>query len=131
MLYLRTQYIYSPFILAFKSSLHFGDPDMIFFDRNIPLVDASEIGSFRVPALFILKYQSRIPTIETFFFFSVKSRMSTTDEEPLQLDGQLSLMMVSIKLPIFWTDSPKVWFLQAKAQFAIKPVMTSMTKFYH
>ena len=39
MLYVRAQYIYSPFILAFKSLLHFGDPDVIFFVRNIPLVD--------------------------------------------------------------------------------------------
>ena len=39
--------------------------------------------------------------------------------------------MVSIKLPTFWTDSPKVWFLQAKSQFAIKRVTTSLTKFHH
>ena len=47
--------------------------------------------------------------------------MSTTDEGPLHLDGQLSLTMVSIKLPTF----------QAKAQFEIKHVTTSMTKFHH
>ena len=39
--------------------------------------------------------------------------------------------MVSIKLPTFWTDSPKVWFLQAESQFAIKPVTTFLTKFHH
>ena len=39
----------------------------------------------------------------------------------LHLDGQLSLTMVSIKLPTF----------QAEAQFTIKCVTTSMTKFHH
>ena len=39
----------------------------------------------------------------------------------LHLDGQLSLTMVSIKLPTF----------QAEAQFTIKRVTTSMTKFHH
>ena len=48
--------------------------------------------------------------------------MSATDEGPSHPDGQLSLTTVSIKLPTFLTDSPKVWFLQAKAQFAIKCV---------
>ena len=50
--------------------------------------------------------------------------MSTTD-------GQASLTMVSIKLPTFWTNSLLVWFHQAKSQFAIKCVTTSLTKFYH
>ena len=69
MLYLRTQYIYSLFNLAIKIDATFWWHNMIFNVRNIPLVDASEIGSYRVPALFILKYQSRIPMMETFFFF--------------------------------------------------------------
>ena len=69
MLYLRTQYIYSLFNLAIKIVATFWWRNMIFYVRNIPLVDASEIGSYQVPALFILKYQSRIPMMETFFFF--------------------------------------------------------------
>ena len=72
----------------------------------ILLIDAAEIGFYWVPAIFILKYQSR---------------MSTTDEGPSHSDGQVSLTTIfttnSIKLPTFWTDSPKVWFLQAKVSF--------------
>ena len=45
--------------------------------------------------------------------------------------GQVSVTILSIKLPTFWTDSPEVWFLQAESQFAIKNVTTSLTKFYH
>ena len=38
-------------------------------------------------------------------FFSSLVAMLTTDEGPSHPDGQLSLTMVSIKLPTFWTDS--------------------------
>ena len=57
--------------------------------------------------------------------------MSTNDEVSSPPDGQLSLTTVSIKLPTFWTDTPEVWFLQAEAQFAIKHMTTSLTKFHH
>jgi hypothetical protein len=57
--------------------------------------------------------------------------MSTTDESVPNPDSQVHLTTVSIKLPTFWTDSPEVWFLQAEAQFAIKRVTASLTKFHH
>ena len=38
---------------------------------------------------------------------------------------------VSMKLPVFWLDAAKVWFAQADAQFAIRNVTVSKTKFYH
>ena len=57
--------------------------------------------------------------------------MSTTNEGPPRPDDQVSLTTVSIKLLPFWTDYPKVWFLQAEAQFSIKRVTTSLTKFHH
>ena len=38
---------------------------------------------------------------------------------------------LSMKLPVFWPDSAEVWFAQADAQFAIRNVMVSKTKFYH
>ena len=37
---------------------------------------------------------------------------------------------VSMKLPIFWPDAAEVWFAQADAQFAIRSVTVSKTKFY-
>ncbi|KFD60560.1 hypothetical protein M514_27264 [Trichuris suis] len=38
---------------------------------------------------------------------------------------------LSIKLPQFWAHSPKLWFAQAEAQFALKQVSSSLTKFYY
>ena len=38
---------------------------------------------------------------------------------------------VAMKLPVFWPDSAEVWFAQADAQFAIKTITVSKTKFYH
>ena len=37
---------------------------------------------------------------------------------------------VAMKLPAFWPDAAEVWFSQADAQFAIKAVTISRTKFY-
>ena len=38
---------------------------------------------------------------------------------------------VLMKLPVFWPDATKVWFAQADAQFVIRNVTVSKTKFYH
>ena len=38
---------------------------------------------------------------------------------------------VSVKLPEFWTDHPLIWFTQAEAQFAVKKITASMTKFHY
>ena len=38
---------------------------------------------------------------------------------------------VAVKLPEFWTDNVKVWFAQSKAQFAVRGVNSSLTKFYY
>ena len=36
-----------------------------------------------------------------------------------------------MKLPVFWPDAAEVWFAQADAQFALRNVTVSKTKFYH
>ena len=36
-----------------------------------------------------------------------------------------------MKLPVFWPDAAKVWFAQGDAQFGIRNVTVSKTKFYH
>ena len=38
---------------------------------------------------------------------------------------------VAMKLPAFWPDAAEVWFTQADAQFVIKAMNVSNTKFYH
>ena len=38
---------------------------------------------------------------------------------------------VSVKLPEFWTDHPLIWFTQAEAQFAVKKITASLTKFHY
>ena len=38
---------------------------------------------------------------------------------------------VHMKLPTFWPDAAEVWFAQADAQFAIRNISSSKTKFYH
>ena len=36
-----------------------------------------------------------------------------------------------MKLPVFWPDPAEVWFAQVDAQFTIRSVTVSNTKFYH
>ena len=48
--------------------------------------------------------------------------------EPSSLD---LLNTVSVKVPAFWPDSAEAWFVQVEAQFALKGVTTSLTKFYY
>ena len=38
---------------------------------------------------------------------------------------------VAIKLPTFWAQQRKVWFLQAEAQFHIRKITDDTTKYYH
>ena len=38
---------------------------------------------------------------------------------------------VHMKLPTFWPDAAEVWFAQADAQFAIRSMTVSKTKFYN
>ena len=67
--------------------------------------------------------------------------MPKVDENP-ELDGAADILPppspsvpvaanVSLKLPVFWPDAAEVWFAQADAQFAIKSITVSKTKFYH
>jgi len=48
--------------------------------------------------------------------------------EPSSLD---LLNTVSVKVPAFWPDSAEAWFVQVEAQFALKGVTSSTTKFYY
>ena len=41
------------------------------------------------------------------------------------------LNTVSVKVPAFWPDSAEAWFVQVEAQFVLKGVTASLTKFYY
>ena len=38
---------------------------------------------------------------------------------------------VGVKIPPFWEEDPEAWFGQAEAQFHLRKVKDSTTKFYH
>lgn len=38
---------------------------------------------------------------------------------------------VSLKLPTFWDNRPAIWFKQAEAQFILRGITVSATKYYH
>ncbi|XP_023326695.1 uncharacterized protein LOC111700108 [Eurytemora carolleeae] len=48
--------------------------------------------------------------------------------EPSSLD---LLNTVSVKVTAFWSESAEAWFIQVEAQFALKGVTSSSTKFYN
>ena len=39
------------------------------------------------------------------------------------------LMVVALKLPLFWPENIETWFVEAKSQFQLKGVVVSQTKF--
>jgi hypothetical protein len=46
-------------------------------------------------------------------------------------DPDDSVNQVAMKLPLFWVDNPMRWFQQAEAQFRVKSITRSTTKFDH
>ena len=62
---------------------------------------------------------------------------SETQQVPLQptatmrLDPAAVVAAVAVKLPTFWTDNPRAWFIHADSQFDISHITLSRTKFNH
>ena len=48
---------------------------------------------------------------------------------PATLSATDLLKTVAVKLPPFWPDNIKTWFVQTKSQFQLKGVVLSQTKF--
>ncbi|XP_039297828.1 uncharacterized protein LOC120354551 [Nilaparvata lugens] len=49
-------------------------------------------------------------------------------QQPIQ---NYEVHRVSIKLPPFWLDKPRLWFLQAESQFTLSNIVNEITKFHH
>ena len=45
--------------------------------------------------------------------------------------ARLFIHAVALKLPEFWADNELVWFAQTEAQFAVRGLTCSLTKFYY
>ncbi len=57
--------------------------------------------------------------------------MDSSNSEPNAATSQENVMTISLKLPQFWADQPRVWFTQAEAQFAIRHITADATKFHY
>ena len=58
--------------------------------------------------------------------------MSKEGDQTLSEPSLLDLLnTVSVKIPAFWPESAEAWFIQVEAQFALKGVTASSTKFYY
>lgn len=63
--------------------------------------------------------------------------MSTTDPLPAGSSSQglpqslQAMAHVAIRLPPFWNFNPKIWFLQAEAQFQLAGITTQATQYRH
>ena len=62
---------------------------------------------------------------------SVIMPKSESVSAPVEFSSLDLLTMVSIKVPVFLPDSAEAWFIQTKAQFALKGVTASFTKFHY
>lgn len=54
---------------------------------------------------------------------------SEKEIEGVNSSKQIEQASLSIKLPIFWTNYPEAWFLQAEAQFNLKGISRDSTKY--
>ena len=60
------------------------------------------------------------------------SKMPKDGDQTLAEPSSLDLLnTVSVKVPAFWHESAEAWFIQVEAQFALKGVTASSTKFYY
>ena len=50
---------------------------------------------------------------------------------PDQIQEEVQVQAVSLKLPTFWTLQPEVWFHQAESQFVSRQITTSSTKYLY
>lgn len=50
---------------------------------------------------------------------------------PQQQQPAHSCSRVAIRLPAFWLDKPRLWFIQAESQFTLSNIVNEVTKFHH
>ena len=55
----------------------------------------------------------------------------TTSEPSASTSADFGIHAGALKLTEFWADNACVWFAQTEAQFAVKGITSSLTKFYY
>ena len=60
---------------------------------------------------------------------AVSSRPSISQTTRNQESDWTAIHAISLKLPEFWIDDPKVWFVSAEAQFRSRVITLDTTKF--
>ena len=58
------------------------------------------------------------------------SALFSTPASP-SASARLGIHAVALKLPKFWADKAWLWFAQTEAQFAVRGLTCSLTKFYY
>lgn len=59
----------------------------------------------------------------------MREQIKQLQERIASMSTGAQLNEVKVKLPVFWTDRPKLWFAQAEAQFDICGIKADTTKF--
>lgn len=54
---------------------------------------------------------------------------NATLQKQIEQSEKLNVSRVTVKLPVFWSDKPAVWFAQIEAQFEIANIVTDSTKY--
>ena len=49
----------------------------------------------------------------------------------IQNDADAPIGRIAVKLPQFWPDKARLWFVQAEAQFTLGKITAEKTKFAH
>lgn len=57
--------------------------------------------------------------------------MDSNESKNSKDSEMLNISAVTIKLPTFWSEEPLLWFSQAESQFALRSIVSEVTKYHH
>ena len=55
--------------------------------------------------------------------------MAESNANNVQYDADAQVGRIAVKLPQFWPDKARLWFVQAEAQFTLGKITAEKTKF--